>query len=117
MDPDAAPGEHGAGLSRPIAHGDDDIERLTDEAIERLARRRGPIDADLGEDAHRVGFTPFGSVPADSTVKRPPPRRCRSASAIWLRVELPLQTKRTRVGATAPSSRVASIMRRAGRPG
>ena len=47
------------------------------------------------------GFTPFGSVPAEATSKAGPPWRRRMASAIWLRAELPVQTKSTRIGAPA----------------
>ncbi len=44
------------------------------------------------------GLTPLGSVPAESTAKSGPPICRRSASAIWLRAELPVHTNRTRIG-------------------
>jgi hypothetical protein len=47
------------------------------------------------------GFTPFGSTPALTTSNAGPPSRRRSASAIWLRAELPVQTKMTRIGVDA----------------
>src|SRR3970040_1217157 len=52
-----------------------------------------------GKAGRVSGCTPVGVVPALAGTYPPPPRTPSSASAIWLRAELPTQTKRTRSGA------------------
>jgi hypothetical protein len=45
--------EHGAGRVGLVAHGDDQVERLVEVALERLALLAGDVDAQLGHGADR----------------------------------------------------------------
>ena len=92
--------EDGARLTRPVADGDDVVERLAEELLDRLAARRDQSIPASARTRIVYGFTPLGSVPAEKTSKSEPPSRPRTASAIWLRALLPVQTKRTRIGAS-----------------
>ena len=61
------------------------------------------------------GLTRVASVPAEKTSKSSPPSRPRSASAIWLRAELCVQTKRTRIGPDDDPDAIATpVLRRPG---
>ena len=100
------PGQARALLAGAVGQRDDVVEPAVEQLGDRLGAGRMPVDADLGEDANGQRVNLLGVVPADDAPKSGPPNRPSSASAIWLRAELPLQTNRTPIGTGLASAAV-----------
>lgn len=97
MRQDRLPGKHRTHLPRLVTNRDDEVPLFALQPVQPPGPMSSPFDAALGEDLESIGLTrATGREPALSAVKRPRPFRFSTASAIWLRPELPVHRKSTR---------------------